>query len=124
MSGRANHFLNMIKTARILTLTLAAFALPATAQEQPAPNQSPRWDDYEAMERSAREALEKLQKQLGPYLEQFRAELGDALEALDAYEAPRILPNGDILIPRKRPLPDTPPEESPETADPSETIDL
>lgn len=55
-------------------------------------------------------ALEDFQRELGPALRDFQRELGPALESLqdqlsrlDAYHPPEILPNGDIILRRKRP---------------------
>ncbi len=87
-----------------LALILSA-PLPAAAQADDIP-------DLDEIERSAREALRQLEQELGPYLRRF----GDAVRALDDYEAPCILPNGDILIPRKRPAPDPAPPPAPDLA--------
>tara|TARA_R110002094_G_scaffold159889_6_gene145258 strand:- start:139 stop:528 length:390 start_codon:yes stop_codon:yes gene_type:complete len=69
-----------------------------------------------------------LTEQMGPALKSFAEEMGpkltellDEVEDWSAYQAPEILPNGDIIIRRKpdRPLeaPDTP-------ADPPPQVDL
>jgi hypothetical protein len=64
------------------------------------------------------EELEGLMSQIGPSMQSFLAEMGPALteiagkvEDWSRYEAPEILPNGDIIIRRKPDEPDsTPPE--------------
>ena len=79
---------------------LLALALPARADTLS--------DTLRELEREAdtlteetREALELLL----PMLETVMDRLPMLMESIPAYEAPRILPNGDILIPRKRDLP-------------------
>lgn len=66
---------------------LIALPLPAAAQD---------------LEDQLREGLEGLMqdmmRELGPALEEGLR----TLEQLDAYEAPEMLPNGDIIIRRKR----------------------
>ncbi len=69
----------------------------------------------------AMESMRKLAEEFGPAMQSFMAEMGPALADLmdevkdwSVYEAPEILPNGDIIIRRK---PDAPPLErdAPET---------
>lgn len=93
--------------ALVLILAVAA---PAAAQEAEPPS---------AMERGLRLFLDGLMEEMGPALRDFeeltedarplldrlQAELGGVIGDLDVYEAPEILPNGDILIRRKAPLP-------------------
>ena len=64
----------------------------------------------------ALEDLSELGKKLGPALQDFISEMGpafaDLLEKVEdwsAYEAPEILPNGDIIIKRKPDVPVPPP---------------
>ncbi|SET31493.1 hypothetical protein [Oceanicella actignis] len=105
--------------AAALVLALAA---PAAAEPPGAgPDAPPERPLAEELERAARDALESLTRQLGPALRGLQETLG----ALDDYDAPRILPNGDILIPRKRPSPAPPdaPEHAPDT-DAPETLEL
>ncbi|MEM6305545.1 MAG: hypothetical protein AAF744_12570 [Pseudomonadota bacterium] len=73
----------------------------------------------------ALEEFEGLADDIGPALRGFAQEMGPALRSLleevedwSAYEAPEILPNGDIIIRRK---PDRPLEEN---DDPGEPIEL
>ncbi|MEM8848771.1 MAG: hypothetical protein AAGE03_01915 [Pseudomonadota bacterium] len=94
-------------------MILPFLALPAVAQqaEPDAPSLMERGlklfmeGFMEEMEPALRE-LEDLAEEAGPLLEQLQSQLGDAIGDLDAYHAPEILPNGDILIRRKEPLPD------------------
>lgn len=98
--------------ARLLLAAALLAAAPAAAQEPPAPPPPPE----ERLEDSARAAVEALIARLGAMIEA----LGRFAEDLPAYEAPRMLPNGDILIPRRR----DPPPEAPATPDAPETLDL
>lgn len=72
------------------------------------------------MTQSAREAMEALQRQTGPWADALGAVIADP----DAYETPETLPNGDILI-RKRPgrAPDAPSDRSDDAPTPP-PIDL
>ena len=54
-------------------------------------------------------------------LEPMLRELGDLVSDLDAYELPERLPNGDIIIRRKTPPPESPAEPDPDTTDPDTT---
>jgi len=73
--------------------------------------------------------LSELTDQMGPALKSFADEMGPKLTELlaevedwAAYEAPEVLPNGDIIIRRKEPLPEVAPQEPP--AEPAPQIDL
>ena len=117
-------------------IVAALIATPATAQDAEAPGLS-------LMERGALmfmegilkemepaiDELSELTDQMGPALKSFADEMGPKLTELlaevedwAAYEAPEVLPNGDIIIPRKEPLPEVAPEEPP--AEPAPQIDL
>jgi hypothetical protein len=102
-------FEDMIRLAVIL-LGLAA-AVPAAAQDDEPPSVMERglrlfMDGLmQEMEPRLRD-LEDLAEDARPFLDRLQAELGAVVEDLDAYEAPEILPNGDILIRRRTPLPD------------------
>ena len=71
----------------------------------------------------ALDEMATLLEEAGPALQAFVAEMGPKLKAVldevedwTVYEAPEILPNGDIIIRRKpQEDPDTPPETTPET---------
>ncbi len=95
-------------TLPALTLAAAAVILaPNGAASQEAPPsgddpgvEDPRFDDplEEELSEATRDAIERFLFLMGPMLERF----GDMIGDLPAYEAPIILPNGDILIRRKR----------------------
>lgn len=70
--------------------------------------------------------LGDLARDAAPLLQGLQDRLGTVVDDLDAYEAPEILPNGDILIRRREPLPADPdapvaPELPP---NPDGTVDL
>ena len=111
----------------LLALTLTA--TPVAAQDAPSGDS----EGMSLMEQGARlffrglmsevepalKDLEALARDMGPALEDFSREMGPALRDLltrvedwSLYEAPEILPNGDIIIRRKpdaAPLPDAVP---------------
>ncbi|SDY61133.1 hypothetical protein SAMN05444004_102131 [Jannaschia faecimaris] len=66
----------------------------------------------EEMEPALRD-LEGLAEDAAPFLREMQRSLGEVVEDFDAYEAPEILPNGDIIIRRKEPLTPTEPEVTP-----------
>ncbi|SIS23038.1 hypothetical protein [Roseovarius nanhaiticus] len=116
-----------------LPLVLAfALAMPASAQDTEAPSKDglSLIEDgarmfFEGLMQEAEPALEGMREmadRLGPQLRGFAEEMGPALaeilkdvEDLSVYEAPEQLPNGDIIIRRKEPLPPAP--ERPELGD-------
>ncbi|WP_281824103.1 hypothetical protein [Jannaschia rubra] len=57
----------------------------------------------EQMEPALRD-LKGLARDAAPVLRRLQDELGEVVDDLDTYQAPEILPNGDILIRRKEPL--------------------
>lgn len=107
-----------------LVLALCLAAAPALAQEaQPAPQDGER--GFSLMEEGAKlvlrglmaemapalDEMEKALTEIGPTLEGFGEEVGPKLRQLIAmiddfknYDAPMMLPNGDILIRRKLPV--------------------
>ncbi len=104
--------MKQIASALLLTLWLT----PANAQEGP------------PLEDELRDFFGELTTPLLPLIDDLAGQLRD----LSAYHAPEILPNGDILIrkrrpedepPENRPLPEREPEREP-TENPDETIDL
>ncbi|MGO4916245.1 AAA+ family ATPase [Pseudogemmobacter sp. W21_MBD1_M6] len=74
---------------------------PATAQDQPAP--PPAAGDVEEGMNLLSEGTKLLLRGLLGEVEPAMRELQDALGNLNAYHAPEILPNGDIIIRRKTP---------------------
>lgn len=124
-----------MKHALPLALMLALAAPAAHAQDEDG-------DGLSLMERGAQLFMEGILKEMepaieefqgladdiGPALKQFAEEMGPKLSELleevedwSAYEAPEMLPNGDIIIRRKPDHPMTPPETPTE---PAPQIDL
>ena len=107
-------------------LSFSLLASPVSAQEE-----APSEGGLSLMERGAQmfmdgildemepafEGMEGLAERLAPSLRNFAREMGpklsEILESVDdwnAYQAPEMLPNGDIIIRRKPDHPLTPPE--------------
>ncbi|MEM8823481.1 MAG: hypothetical protein AAGF30_07720 [Pseudomonadota bacterium] len=96
-------------------LILPFLALPAFAQESDIESDGSSlmeqglklfMDGFmQEMEPALRD-LGNLAEEARPLLESLQAQLGEAIGDLNAYHAPEILPNGDIIIRRKEPLPD------------------
>lgn len=94
---------------RALMLSVALMPLPAMAEDGPTGDAQVD-EGLGLIERGTRllferflermePELENLGEQIEPMLEAFRESLGE----LDAYHPPEVLPNGDIIIRRKRP---------------------
>ncbi|MFV0358299.1 AAA+ family ATPase [Tropicimonas sp.] len=119
---------------RIVPLSLAAALaiapFSATAQDEGAP--SDMQDGFSLIDQGAKLLLRGLQQQVQPMMEEMATEMEPQLRAfaeqlmplmqnfselvgdLDNYEAPERLPNGDIILRRKKPVdPEVPPEEGP-----------
>ncbi|WP_424964971.1 MULTISPECIES: AAA+ family ATPase [unclassified Dinoroseobacter] len=97
----------MIRTTALL---LALCAAPMTAPAQETPPLPELDESFDLFADGAREFFENLESELSPLLK----DLGEQFEGLSRYEAPEILPNGDILI-RRKPDPETlPPAPRPE----------
>lgn len=105
----------------LLTVTLCAFlATSAVAQDDPAPpeGESGKDDGFSLMEEGARLLLRGLMAEMEPAidgmgkaLEELEPAMKDLLALIDDirnYEAPRMLENGDILIPRRKGMPPPP----------------
>lgn len=126
------HILAPALIAGSVACSLMAFPLVAQANEAQGRQPQDRQDGSSLMERGAElfwkglreemapslQELEGLMSQIGPSMQSFLAEMGPALaeiadkvEDWSRYEAPEILPNGDIIIRRK---PDEPEVETPE----------
>ena len=109
----------------VLTVSLALAALPAAAQEPQGKSLMEQGAElfFEGLRRELEPALEDLRDladQFGPAMQSFLQEMGPALAELaaqvqdwSAYEAPEMLPNGDIII-RKKPEPPLPESPAPE----------
>ncbi len=106
-------FFDMKHLIAICALSVA-LALPAQAEEDTGKSLMEPWAElfFEGLRKEMEPALEDLQglvSQFGPAMQSFFEEMGPALAELageiedwSAYEAPEILPNGDIII-RKKP---------------------
>lgn len=98
---------------RILLICALGVATPALAQDDP-----PLLDNLNPFSERFRSLMEGWADEMMPLMEQ----LADKMSELNAYEAPEVLPNGDILIRRK---PDAPEEPSDvPQANPDGSIDL
>ena len=93
----------------MLVALALVLALPAAAQDGDGVGEG-----FDLLSEGTRMLLEGLMNEIEP---RFR-ELREAIEDLDAYHAPEILPNGDIIIRRKEPL------EPPLPADPEDGVDI
>lgn len=102
-------------------ILIAALSLPTTAlaQEQDAPGFG--LDNIAPLAEGLRGLMEGLAEDMLPLMEQ----LADKMSDLNAYEAPEVLPNGDIIIRRKPDAPKEPkpPKDAPEV-NPDGSIDL
>lgn len=84
--------------ARGLALSLAIGAsAPALAEKAPAGDELDRMTE-ELLTDEQRAAIERFLAMARPVIERFMS----AIDSMPRYEAPVILPNGDILIRRKR----------------------
>ena len=83
-------------------------AVPVVAQEAE--------DEPESLTRGIEQMLRDLFSNVEPALRELRETIGN----LDDYEAPEMLPNGDIIIRRKTPLDPAPEPEEPEDEPPAE----
>lgn len=70
----------------------------------------------EEIERAFREMMERLRPALDDLLGVMR--VFEDIDSIENYEAPEVLPNGDIIIRRRGDAPPWPPEDAPPEADP------
>ena len=100
--------------AQSLTLVVTLFFGPVQAEESvepPVAGQNEIEEGLDLLGTGAQRLLEHLFKEMEPALEDLGAGLGAVVDNLDSYHAPEFLPNGDIILRRKTPLPPaTPPE--------------
>lgn len=99
--GGMRHLTRYMAAALFAGAALAAGPAPA-AEDAPPPA------GLELFFEDGKRILEGLMQDMEPALR----ELQEALRGLEAYEAPEMLPNGDIIIRRKRPEA-TAPDEGP-----------
>jgi hypothetical protein len=88
------------RAPKLIALMLAPFA--AQAADAPPADQSPPM--LEQLEDRARRAFDLFADDI----ETLMHDLGEGLDRLNDYGPPQALPNGDILIPRRRPPPTAP----------------
>lgn len=113
----------------LAALCLALVAAPLAAQEGPQPDRAPEAapdstsedqveQGFGLLQEGTRLMLRGLLDQMQPALR----DLGAAIDDLNAYEMPEVLPNGDILIRRKHPkTPETAPDPAPDQHQPGQT---
>ena len=111
----------------LLAATLVALPLAATAQEA---GESPDSEPIPFLEEWAErteDLMRELMEDIGPEMESLMAEMLPRLRELTEqmggiinYEMPEILPNGDIIIRRKKDAPELPEDFSPD----NDPIDL
>lgn len=97
----------MTRTTLAVLALAALLALPLAAQEGPAP--VPAQTNKETKPSPADEAAELARRAAEKIVEALRA----VIASIPQYEAPEVLPNGDILIRRKHPPPAPEPEAKP-----------
>ena len=128
-------YVSLMRQIAIIPLVLCLAAPPALAQDSDAPQDE---DGFSLMEEGARlfmrgimsemePALDEMRKsidELGPAFAEFAQAVGPAFAALldkvddiRFYEAPEILPNGDIIIRRSPDAPEWAPPTDPETGE-------
>lgn len=117
----------------ILPLALSLLAAPAHAQEEDPPSLMERGAQlfFEGLMQEMAPALDELSalmEEAGPALQQFMTQMGPKLrevleevEDWSVYEAPEVLPNGDIIMRRKPDAPQAMPETEPQT-EPQEIV--
>ena len=84
-----------------LCLTASLAAAPLAAQENALPEGEMR-EGADLMQDGARRLFRGLLSEMEPHIRQME-DLARLLGDFDAYQAPEVLPNGDILIRRKPP---------------------
>ncbi len=106
----------------LISLALLA-ALPAHAQTLPAP-QAEEEEGFDLMEEGAKLLFRGLMREMEPALNEMGKALSDIepamkdlmslIDDIRNYDAPRVLDNGDILIPRRKGVPPPMPLPAPE----------
>ncbi|NOD34665.1 MULTISPECIES: hypothetical protein [unclassified Ruegeria] len=124
-----------MKRIVLISIVLASFAMPASAQEDTGKSLMEQGAElfFEGLRKEMEPALDDLlglADEFGPAMQSFLQEMGPALAELaaqvkdwSAYEAPEILPNGDIII-RKKPVEDLPEHENKDEENPEGTTDI
>jgi hypothetical protein len=111
----ADYIEGMTRLTLVSAAALIALSPSARAEEDD-------WTEFRRMlEQFSEESqafLKEWIEEISPMMESLREKVDD----LSNYEAPEVLPNGDIIIRRK---PDVPPDDTPQDAPPAEgQIDL
>ena len=101
---------HLIAFAAAAFLAAAPFHAPAYAEEAESERILPNEEELQRLGGLAGEMFRRFAEEAEPMAERLRGLMDD----LDAYEAPEIMPNGDIIIRRK---PDADPAETPEAED-------
>ncbi len=70
------------------------------------------------------QGIEQLLRDLFSEVEPALRDLRDKIDNLNEYEAPEVLPNGDIIIRRKTPLDPSPEPDEPRESTPDDSIEL
>lgn len=112
----AARFRMFIAAAGLATALSAPYG--AVAEQADPPSELERLAE-DLLSEDDRAAIERAIRLLEPLVQRFET----LLEDVPRYEAPEVLPNGDIIIRRKRDEP-TPPTEPPATADEEGALDL
>lgn len=102
-------------------LLILATSLPATAQEEDGVMERGLRLFLDGLMQEMEPALrdlEDLAQDAAPFLREMQRSLGEVVEDFDVYEAPEVLPNGDIIIRRKTPLENPVPREEPDITQP------
>lgn len=99
----------------LLACTIALMPLTATAEER---DRTFGLDELAPLAENFRDLFEGFTQDMAPLMKQLAEKMSD----LNAYEAPEVLPNGDIII-RRKPEPEKAPDDEPH-ANPDGSIDL
>lgn len=111
---------------RFLCMTIIAFSLASPAASDDAQDGTSLMEEgaklfFRGLQQQAEPAMKELRaliQNMGPAMQEFVQEMGPALnelmlqiDDLSNYEAPEMLPNGDIIMRRKPDIPKSTPEE-------------
>lgn len=112
-----------MRAARLLATALIIAGLAPGAGIAPAGAQSSGSDELRDLPERLDDALRELMERMKPALEGLADTLGafEQIDSIEYYEAPEVLPNGDILIRRRDDAPPWPPEEKQDGGDTKET---
>ena len=85
--------------ATALLITLSLCTTPLAAQDAPAPSAEPEiFEGLDDLADGMRKLFEGFQTDVAPLMEN----LAERLKGIGEYHPPEVLPNGDIIIRRKR----------------------